>query len=651
MQVLIFAGTQEGRTLAQTLSCQAIETTVCVATAYASSLFEKNPSLTVLAQRLDVDQMIALMQTSAPDVVVDATHPYATVVTAQVKQAAAQCGVEYLRLLRPSKDVQGTSMVIVADIEQAVNHLKTTTGGIFVTTGSKQLSALTALPAYQTRVYARVLPLPSVMESVFSLGLQGKQIIAMQGPFSYESNLAMFQQTGARILLTKESGDVGGLLEKLEAADALGMQVVLIGRPLTETGLSLQTVTATLCARYGIAPQIQIVGIGMGNPNTLTKEATDAIEKADLLVGASRMVDAVKQPYHQVHCAYQAEEIASYLQAHPQYQRVAILQSGDVGFYSGCKKLLPLLPENTTLIAGISSPIYFCAKLKIAWQDVKMTSLHGMQDPVIDAVQQYQKVFVLLAKSDDLSQLSQQLLQYQLDHVTIHVGERLSYDDERITSANPSNFVDYSTHPLSVLLIENHKATPHQLGLCDDAFLRDQVPMTKSEIRTLSIAKLQLTAQSVVWDIGAGTGSVAIEMARVAHQGAVIAIEKNDKALALLAQNKQRFATDHLQILRGTAPAVLQPLDPPTHAFIGGSSGNLQDIVALLLQKNNAVRVVINAITLETVAQAMDVIKTLPVCAVDVVCVTVARSESIGQYHLMRGQNPVYIISFTGRGC
>ena len=134
-------------------------------------------------------------------------------------------------------------------------------------------------------------------------------------------------------------------------------------------------------------------------------------------------------------------------------------------------------------------------------------------------------------------------------------------------------------------------------------------------------------------------------MALRADQGQVFAIEKKEEAAALLEENKQKFAVDNLEIIKGEAPQALENLPAPTHAFIGGSSGNLKEIVALLLGKNPQVRIVINCITLETISEALDVLKEYDFQQREVVQLAASRSKEIGRYHLMMGENPIYIIT------
>ena len=173
--------------------------------------------------------------------------------------------------------------------------------------------------------------------------------------------------------------------------------------------------------------------------------------------------------------------------------------------------------------------------------------------------------------------------------------------------------------------------------------------MTKEEVRGISLSKLQLTRNSIVYDVGAGTGSVSVEIAMQAVEGRVYAIEKKPEAVELLYKNKEKFAADNLEIVEGLAPEACVDLPVPTHAFIGGSSGNMKDILKLLLSKNPGIRVVINCIALESVGEAMNCLNVLPFEQVDIAQVQVAKGKKAGSYHLMMGQNPVYVISCRGK--
>ena len=198
---------------------------------------------------------------------------------------------------------------------------------------------------------------------------------------------------------------------------------------------------------------------------------------------------------------------------------------------------------------------------------------------------------------------------------------------------------------LSVLLVENPDWTsfPVTHGIADEAFTRADVPMTKQEIRSVTLSKLQLTKGAVVWDIGSGSGSVSVECALQAACGHVYAIEKESDAVALTRANMEKFGVCNMTVVEGMAPEALADLPAPTHAFIGGSTGNLKEIVELLLAKNPHVRIVANAVTMETAAELSEAAK--PFSYSDICCVNVSRGRKMGRYHLMTAQNPVYIVT------
>ena len=651
-KVIVFAGTTEGYEISRFLGENQIPVLACVATEYGSRSLKESSSLHVQAGRLDENEMKELFSREKPELVLDATHPYAAEVTRNIRKACEEAEVSYTRILRTGSEQQNAAYV--KDTQEAAEYLKGTTGNVLLTTGSKELAAFTSVPDYKERLFARVLSLPSVIEACQALGFEGRNLIAMQGPFSMELNQAMLTQYECRYLVTKDSGKAGGFLEKIQAAEACGATVVIIGRPLAEEGLSLRECRHMLIERYGLTrkQKVTLLGIGMGSPKTLTLEGQEAVRNADLIVGAKRMVDAVRLSGQDVFYEYRSKEIAEYLIAHPEYTKVVVALSGDVGFYSGAKKLAELLGPDTEMVCGISSVVYFMSKIGLSWDDAKIVSAHGKACNLISLIRMNRKVFSILGTGDGVRKLAEKLTFYGMGDVILHVGENLSYDNEKILAKPARELVSYEGDPLSVICAYNLGAEPELAthGLPDEEFIRGKAPMTKTEVRTVSLAKLRLPKDAICYDIGAGTGSVSVEMALRASEGAVYAIEKKEDALSLLHENKKKFALDHMQIIPGTAPEALKELPVPTHAFIGGSSGNMKEIVELLINKNPQVRIVINCITLETVGEALACIRGLEKqeiyeCESEVVQLCASRSKNIGRYHMMMGENPIYIIT------
>jgi len=185
------------------------------------------------------------------------------------------------------------------------------------------------------------------------------------------------------------------------------------------------------------------------------------------------------------------------------------------------------------------------------------------------------------------------------------------------------------------------------LGIKDDAFLRGKVPMTKEEIRILTLVKAQITSDAVVYDIGAGTGSLSIEAARLAPQGHVYAIEKNPEGISLIAENAKRFSVENITVVEGTAPGALEGLPALDTALIGGSGRQLADILDIVgerLRPNG--RIVANAITIQTVAACLDYFHShADRYTYEAIQVQISRLERVGPYDMAKALNPIYIIT------
>lgn len=668
--VIVFAGTIEGRTLSEYLSGHQVPVVASVATEYGETLLTENDFLKVHAGRMNREQMEPFIREQHAELVVDATHPYAVEVSANVSGACADAGTEYIRLIRESSPVSTEDVIFVSSVDEAVDYLKGTEGNVLATTGSKELHKYTAIPDYEKRVFARVLSTGEVALACEGLGFRGKNLICMQGPFSEELNTAMLKQFDCRYLVTKETGKAGGFEEKIRAAKKAGAKVVLVGRPEEQKGFPYGEVLRMLGERFHLetddsgaadcGPEnaqaakrtVTLIGIGMGTPQGMTVEAANAIEEADLLIGAKRMLEAAGSTGKSSYADYDARRIADYIAAHPEYARTAILLSGDIGFYSGAKRLYDALDGQgyeIRSLCGISSAVYFCGKLHLPWEDVCLRSTHGRHANLVGAVRTNQKTFTLLSAADSVAGLCRELREYGLSHVRVHIGERLGYAEEKITSGTPSELEAGSYDGLCVALIENPEASG-VIPSCieDEEFLRGKAPMTKSEIRSLSVAKLRLPKDAVVYDVGAGTGSVTIEMALQAADGMVYAVERNEEACGLIEENKRKFGTPNIEVIHGLAPEAMEELPAPTHAFIGGSAGNLKEILQCLLDKNPRIRLVINTVTLETIGEVTACLKELPLVEEEIISVSVAKAKGLGKYHLMMGQNPIYIITCKG---
>ncbi|MBQ9763796.1 MAG: precorrin-6y C5,15-methyltransferase (decarboxylating) subunit CbiE [Phascolarctobacterium sp.] len=395
--------------------------------------------------------------------------------------------------------------------------------------------------------------------------------------------------------------------------------------------------------------QVNIVGIGPGNPELLTFAARQAIAKSNILIGDKRMLAAFADENKKTYGTIKTAEIVELAKKAQDTDEIAVLVSGDVGFFSLAKTISGKLPDcNCTRYCGISSLVYFTSKLEMSWDDAKIVSMHGREQNLVSAVAHNKKVFSLTGGDNSPQVLCQKLCDHGLGEVKVYVGENLSYPEEKITCATAEEISKLEFPSLSVMLIINEKASAFEYavhGLADELFMRSKVPMTKQEVRSVSMSKLQPKATDLIYDIGAGTGSCSIELALLANKGKVWAFERNPVAVELLGKNKELFAVDNLEIVAGEALENIQKMPAPDCVFVGGSGGDLCDMLDVIYSKNSKCRVVINAITIETLGEVVAYYGAHKDYELEVVNVFVARNKKLGSYNLMMAQNPVYVMT------
>ena len=378
---------------------------------------------------------------------------------------------------------------------------------------------------------------------------------------------------------------------------------------------------------------ISLIGMGSGCPESLTAQGLAALQGAGLILGAKRLLEHLPAGCtDNCKAVYKPEEILACLAAQPDTD-TAVLYSGDTGFYSGAAKLLPLLRVmgySVRVLPGLSSVQLLAAAVGRPWQDWKLVSAHGRAcDPVAEVLA-HPQVFFLTAAG--------------LGAAHALVGENLGTPTEAIRFGLARELAAQSFAPLSVLLIEREalpsRRTP---GLPDDAFIRGAVPMTKQEVRAAALAKLAVTPTDTLWDVGAGTGSVSVELALAAPAGQVYAVECDPEACALIQQNREKFAAYNLTLIEGKAPEALDMLPAPDAVFIGGTKGNMDAVIDAVLHKNSVARLCVAAIALETLSAAVAALTAHGLSA-EVTQVTVSRTKTAGSLHLLMANNPVFLI-------
>ena len=660
--VFIFGGTTEGRKLAIACELLGIPAYVSVASEYGSDVLGELKVVKVLEGRMNIDEMSAGFKALDISVVYDATHPFATVVKENIKSACEQNEIEYIRVL-------------------------------------KEIAKYKKLDL--SRVYARVLSAVESINACKDIGLEGSHIIAMQGPFSERLNIALMEEYNCKYMVSKQTGNNGGFDEKIEACKQAGVYPIIVALPQNDKGISEEEAIEHIAKRHNIENykdiltmcsdndqdkgrddkagrpyKLSIVGIGPGSMEYVNAKARKLISDADIIVaGSDRMLelsDEIRK--EEKNCkeytsfkSYKTIDIINFIKEkfeNSQDSSAVVLMSGDTGFYSGTQSLykhIEAMAKNSEnilhkvdmqIVPSISSISYLASRYNISWHDMKIVSLHGRTGHLAHELKTNKKVFVISSGGMETSGIISELIDKGFEDCDIYIGENMSYPEEVLSHGKVADFKEHKFLELCSMIIINQNASPMHmtLGIEDDEFIRDKVPMTKSEIRALSVAKLGLSSEDICYDVGAGTGSVSIEMAMNVPKGKVYAIEKKTIAADLIYKNIEKFGLDNVEVIKGEASVSMEEIEAPDAVFIGGTTGKLRDILKIVFEKNPKVRVVVTAVSLESVAEINEACKYYETlgCKTDIVLVSVSNTKRVMNYTMFDAKNPVLIASIKG---
>ena len=367
--------------------------------------------------------------------------------------------------------------------------------------------------------------------------------------------------------------------------------------------------------------QVNLIGLGSGQKETRSLEAQRALEQAELVLGAERLLRSLPAVPGQTRiAAARPEEIASCLQK-TDAKDPCVVFSGDTGFYSGADGLLRLLREAGiawSVLPGLSSVQLLSARLGKPWQDWVLRSAHGRPCDPIAALMTGKPAFFLTGGGQTPASLCREIRDAGLGALQAVVGEKLGCPDERLVMQTAEACAGADFAPLSVLLVEAAPRPFERPGGMD-----------------------------TVWDVGAGTGSVSVELALAASRGQAWAVEAREEACALIEENRRRFGAWNLRLVRGRAPEALSSLPAPDAVFIGGSGGQLAGIVDAALAKNPGVRLCVSAIALETLSAALAVFAARGLDA-EVTQIAVSRARPGARLHLLLANNPVFLVTACG---
>lgn len=409
---------------------------------------------------------------------------------------------------------------------------------------------------------------------------------------------------------------------------------------------------------------ICIAGAGPGAFDLLTVEARLEIKNADIVLASDHVLKTISGLNHNIRIMSISETL-QYIDEHRRDDsNVCVVASGDTGFYSIAHTISRHVGEindnndvkknsnklyNTDskidikLICGISSMQYFAARIRRTYSDMKFISLHGKEGSIVPYVCYNRSVFSLTGGNIKAHDIICELIDAGLGNVFVNVGENLSLPDEHIVSGTAYELRNEIFSDLAVVTVDNEQPADPSRRLSDEDFKRGNVPMTKFAIRSLALDMLEIKPHDICFDIGAGTGGMTCSMAMRAHDSFVYAIEKKKEACDLIRTNMTNLGTLNIKLKHGTAPEDLDDFPAPTKVFIGGSSGSLSEIMGYILSVNPRAVILVTAVTMETVAETFCILKSKGF-STETLCANIANAQKVGSYHLMKAENPVYLI-------
>ena len=370
---------------------------------------------------------------------------------------------------------------------------------------------------------------------------------------------------------------------------------------------------------------------------------SDEILKADIIAGGRRILNFFK--------SFKGEKVILDKKIRDKLQnlkklkdkKIVILASGDPLFFGIGKLIIEIFGrDNVEFIPYLNSVQLLCSKFKINYEDFINVSVHGREisNKIIGKIKYNKRIAVLLDKYNNINKLSEILLNYLDKNTEIILGQMLGTENERIVLTNLKSLKNIEPSELDTILIFNKKPFKPISGIDDNEFYYEKGLITKREIRTIAISQLDLEKNSVVWDIGAGSGAVSIEASTFSYLGNIYAIEKEKKRIELIKKNIEKFKCHNISIINGSAPECLKDIEKPDRVFIGGTK-DLNNLLNFLYENTNSI-IVANFVTIEKLNLFINFCKDKNL-NFDIFSVHVANLNEIGNNHYFKSQNTVYI--------
>ena len=404
--------------------------------------------------------------------------------------------------------------------------------------------------------------------------------------------------------------------------------------------------------------KVHIIGVAPGG--SLLPEARRLVDGAEMVFGGRRLLSMFPSlSGEKIVIKNNLAEIAILIKRNLGRKRMVVLASGDPNFFGIASYLTAKLGKNAVdIIPNVSAMQLAFARIKEIWEDAVFLSVHSRPiADIVNMVRSNDKLGIFTDGEHTPAAIARVLLEHGVDGYRAYVCQDLGGKDEKVVKTGLPGLTKMKFSPLNILILlrEKPRTGPRQiLGIPEASFHRRRDGLiTKQEVRAVSLAKMRLAEDSIVWDIGAGSGAVSIEASFLIRKGRVFAIEKNDKDIAIIKKNIKKFNVSNVEVVRAFAPDGLNNLPDPTAVFIGGSGGRMGKILDLVSRRlKPGGRIVSNIVVLEHLSAAVNALKARGFVT-DVTLINIARTTSVMELTRFEALNPVFVVSAgkkEGRG-
>jgi precorrin-6Y C5,15-methyltransferase (decarboxylating) len=399
-------------------------------------------------------------------------------------------------------------------------------------------------------------------------------------------------------------------------------------------------------------PKVYIIGVAPGGASGLLPEARRLINSSEVVFGGKRLLDMFpSQNGERIVIEHNLAEVTDLIKQNLGWKRIVVLASGDPNLFGIASYLIAKLGKGVVeIMPNVSSMQVAFARIKESWENAVFVSVHARPiEDIVATVRLNDKIGIFTDDIHTPAAIAQVLREHGVDGYRAYVCQDLGGKDEQVmeTDLDGLGKMEYSPLNILILLKEQPQRQPQPiLGIPEADFYRRRGGLiTKPEVRAVSLAEMHLSDESVLWDIGAGSGAISIEASFLARRGHIYAIEKNDTDIAIIRKNIHKFQTPNIEVVPAPAPEGLDKLPDPTAVFIGGSGGRMEEIIDLVARRlKPGGRIVINVVALENLSTAVKALKARG-CMPDITLVNIARSQKIASLTRLEALNSVFVIA------